>query len=84
VNDQLRQQRAAGVKRVSKARAYREVSRALRGQLGRGDPKRIEASYLLVAKAIRRGEVSQSALGDLDNRYRLNVFGDERKPSPRS
>jgi hypothetical protein len=80
VNDHLRRQRDAGVKRLSKAKAYRDVSLALRGQPGRGDRKRIEASYLLVANAIRRGEVNRFALGVLDNRYRHDVFGNERKP----
>ena len=79
VNDHLRRQRSVGVKRLSKAKAYREVSFALRGQLGRGDSKRIEASYLMVLKAIHRGEVSRFALGVLDNRYRLNVFGNAHK-----
>ena len=58
------------------------MSKALRGQLGRGDWARIEASYHLVEKAIRRGEVSQFAVGVLDNRYRVTAFGNERGPPP--
>src|SRR5262249_28330434 len=63
VRDHIRQQREAGVKRVNRELAYREVSAALRGQPGRGAPSRIGASYLKVAAAVRRGEVDQYALG---------------------
>jgi hypothetical protein len=71
VDDHLWEQRVTeGVNRPNKRRAYREVSEALRGQIGRGAWTRIEASYLKVAKAIRRGEVDRFAVGRLDNRYR--------------
>jgi hypothetical protein len=78
VNEHLRQQRAAGVKRPNRALAYREVSVALRGQPGRGAHSRIGASYLKVAAAVRRGEVDQYALGRLDNRYPTDTLGNKR------
>jgi len=78
VNDHLRQQREAGVKRLNQELAYREVSIALRGRPGRGAPSRIAASYLKVAAAVRRGEVDQFALGALDNRYPTDTLGNKR------
>jgi hypothetical protein len=54
------------------------VSIALRGQLGRGDKKRIEASYEMIEKAVKRGEVSKFALGILDNRYPIDALGNSR------
>jgi hypothetical protein len=78
VNSHLRQQREAGAKRLNKARAYREISVALRGQLGRGTKPRIEASYLKVAAAIRRGEVDRFALGVFDNRYPTDPLSRKR------
>jgi hypothetical protein len=82
VSDHLRQQSEAGVKKPNKSEAYREVSAALRGQPGRGDRKRIEASYLMVAKAAQRGEVDRFALGALDNRYQSDGLVKERKRVP--
>jgi hypothetical protein len=78
VNSHLRQQQEAGVKRLNKVRAYREVSLALRGQPGRGSPPRITASYLKVAAAIRRGEVDRFALSVLDNRHPTDPLGRKR------
>jgi hypothetical protein len=79
VNNHLRQQRAAGVNRLNKALAYREVSTALRGQPGRGHWARIQESYLKVVEAIQRGEVDRFALGVLDNRYPTDVLGRNRR-----
>ena len=73
VRDRLRWQRDAG-KKESVRQACRDASRALRGQPGRGEPKRIEASYHMVAQAVRRGEVSQYLLGPIDRRYRRDLF----------
>jgi hypothetical protein len=70
VNDHLRLQREKGAKRPNKRLAFREMSKALRGQLGRGSWQSIGASYDKVVGAIRRGEVDRFSLGVLDNRYR--------------
>ena len=74
VNDHLRRQLEAGVKKPNKRLAYREVSAALRGQVGRGDWTRVEASYLMVVKAIRRGEADRFALGTPNNRYSVDGY----------
>jgi hypothetical protein len=76
VRDHLRWQRDAG-KRRNVSQACRDASRALRGRPGRGEPKRIEASFLLVSKAVRRGEVSRYLLEPLDRRYRRDLFNSE-------
>jgi hypothetical protein len=82
VNEHLRQQRAAGVERPNKRRAFREVSVALRGQLGRGTWARIQFSYNKVCKAVKRGEADQFALGVLDNRYSIGSLGNPRARPP--
>jgi hypothetical protein len=81
VRDHLRQQQTAGAKRPSKQKAFREVSAALRGQVGRGSKEVIAKSYRAVDKAVRRrGGASQLALGALDRRYRdIDIFDDKSK-----
>jgi hypothetical protein len=73
VRDRLRWQRDAGKRRNVK-QACRDTSRALRGQPGRGEPKRIEASYHMVDQAVRRGEVDRYLLGPIDRRYRRDLL----------
>jgi hypothetical protein len=75
VTDHLRQQRKMGAKTPNKRLAYRDVSKALRGRLGRGAWKSIETSYIRVAKAVRSGKGGTYAHGVLDNRYDVDVLG---------
>jgi hypothetical protein len=82
VNEHLKQQHAAGVKKLNRRLAFRAASNALRGQLGRGHWARIQESYGKVVQALKRGEIDRFRLGILDNRFPADALGREHARVP--
>jgi hypothetical protein len=82
VRSHLEQQREAGQK-PNVALACREVSKALRGQLGRGTERVIHDSFCKLRAAAQRRELPEYFPVHVNNRWPLTSRGEERRHKPR-